>query len=290
VSIRDHNPKERINVKKPTRIVVAAFMSVGLTLAGCDAGESVATMSRTEEGAASGGVDREHSEQRDGADALVSCLKDKGIESEIVMLTVEGHSGEWSGVRPLVGDGAFYIPGVGGTSSEGARNALEALGVDPNTEEPMLYYGGQLITDVLTACITTSGYYVPFASFDPREEEVTKQAMAAESNRWADCARQAGLDRVSDAVVVVDNYETMPRAIIPAATSADLLQAVLKECPPLNPDNDLSEGNFTVEDTPQAPDPAIGFDAPENDPRVIELRRILSQKIDDLYKEAHTNQ
>ena len=116
-----------------------------------------------------------------------------------------------------------------------------------------------------------------------------KRVEADAANDWAACARDNGLVGVEDAQYQIDNYETAPAATVPASTSLELFQAVLAECPPIDPDTDFSLGNFGDGEKGEDPPsnafthPRIEFDPPD-DPNAAKLAQALAERINALYE------
>ncbi|MDR1825343.1 MAG: hypothetical protein LBR27_08480 [Bifidobacteriaceae bacterium] len=199
--------------------------------------------------------------------------------SDVAYLTVEVLMSEGEAT-------VFALPrSTGGGTQEGTDAVGDALLRVWDEDLPFLYYKGQDLTDTLVGCIESSGFSVPTASIDPAEEELEKQAMAEVSNEWATCAREAGLVDVQDAVVAVDNWDTMPEVVVPVSTDIEVLREVLAQCPPINLERNLmatqdvyGEGGDT-----QAMDPRIGFDAPADDPKRQALQQVISDEEERLY-------
>jgi hypothetical protein len=217
------------------------------------------------------------------ADAMAACLEENAIPFEEPVMNVTGYGEtEFRSVLPNSWEEPFAvnIPGVGGAASEG---------VEFDDAEVVLIMGGVDHSDLLAQCIDQSGYFVPGPVFDRAEEGEVKRVEADAANDWAACARDNGLVAVEDAKYQIDNFETAPAATVPASTSLELFQAVLAECPPIDPDTDFSLGNFgdIGEEPPSAvfTHPRIEFDPPD-DPNAAKLAQALAERINALYEEG----
>ncbi|MDR1189293.1 MAG: hypothetical protein LBK95_17895 [Bifidobacteriaceae bacterium] len=245
-------------------------------------------------GAEAAGADAEPAapEQVAAAEAMVACLKDKGVETELIDAGVQSY-GDFESVNykevwltPALDEFYFSIPDSSGMAS--SSELEERLGWSMEDGQPHLYDNGRDQTDVLVACIDSSGYTTPKPQWDPREEEAEKQLMADASNTWAACARENGLPKVTDAKVEVDNFESMPAVLVDGSVTVDELKAALAKCAPFDPERDLAAPNFydEGETAPKWTDPSITFDLPEDDPKFAQLRQALDDHIAAAYEKA----
>jgi hypothetical protein len=224
--------------------------------------------------------------QRASAEDMVRCLKDKGVDSELAAGGPIGYGeAEFRMIWPIIESegSAFNMPGTGGM---GDPEIVEKLGLDG--DKPYLYTAGQDLTAELVACIDETGYFMPEPKFDPREEEADKQLIADASNTWAVCARQNGLPDVKDAKVEADNWATVPSALVSGSVTVDELKAVLVQCPPFDPDRDLAAPQDVDGTGPRLTDPSIGFDLPEGDPKLEQLKTTLQDHTMDELEKARS--
>jgi hypothetical protein len=158
----------------------------------------------------------------------------------------------------------------GGMAGDHSQQALAAA----DAGEPVFVDGGQDYSAQYAECLSSSGYYVPSSHTDPAQEAVDKQAIAAESNRWAQCARDHGYPSVKDATVVVDNWATSPEVVMPGSVTADQLQTLLEFCP-------YASTEYVDGPLPEPGDPAwqaaVVFDLPPGDPKQAELYSVMMQ-------------
>jgi hypothetical protein len=203
-----------------------------------------------------------------------------GVKAKAAPIEITGHRGEYATVA------------IGGAEDPIEWNLPGVMGVyDPvrygdDFDDLLLISNGTDLTAEFSACIESSGFYLPDPVVDPREEEVAKQAVAEASNQWAACARDNGLADMLDATVTVDDWETVPSVEVPASVDLQLFEQVLANCPPLDPSRDLAKGNL-VEDGDKPPvDPEITFGAPPDSRQRADLEQALVDRIDQLYQAA----
>ena len=219
------------------------------------------------------------SSQDQTARDLVDCLAELGVDAEALPGTgIEGYEGTFTDIMIKGPDASWNVPG-----GLGVYDPL-VYGVD--FKELLLVVNGQDLTDQFATCIDSSGFGLPSAKFDPREEETTKQAMAEASNQWAACARENGLPNLRDAAVTIDNWETKPSIEVPDSTSAELFKQVLGKCSAVNPDRDLSAGNLIEGNVEQLFDPQITFGGSPDNPRRVALEEALFEHINQVYEAA----
>ncbi|MDR1189225.1 MAG: lipoprotein [Bifidobacteriaceae bacterium] len=272
-------------MRRSVHHLVLALGAVAL-LAGCsDAGNGVASIAtpgpsdsaQTEVAEDFGELVAEQSEV---TDLFIECLTDNDIEPGEVPVAIGGY-GEtlFRAILPKLGAEPFVtnLPKVGGLASEGAPEIDE--------DEVVLIVGGIDRSDVLIGCIDTTGYFVPEPVFDPGDEAVQKQAEAEAANEWAACARENGIPDVLDAEVIVDGFTTRPGASVPGSTSVETFKDTLNECPPIDPDRDLTVSNT---DPLQATwvDPWIVFTPTDDETNPPKLQAALDEHQVKLWEEA----
>jgi hypothetical protein len=269
---------------------LAAGLLAAASASGCsdDAGDvpsldgASAEASTSQEGTANA------AEQARAADALVACLADQGIEAVKTPLGLVGHGDlEFQAVDVVLKseeDGAYYMPGFGGTNISPDLPPPPGLVFDE--QRPLLYDNGIDMTAQLVECVDSSGYFIPEPRFDPREEEMEKQAMAEAANGWAGCARENGMAGIVDMAVEVDNWDTVPEVQVPQSVSLEAFKDVLAVCPPLDPERDLTAPAMTEADAPRWVDPQIGFDLIAEDALRQQFQQALQDHISGLYESA----
>ncbi|MDR0626075.1 MAG: hypothetical protein LBG11_02245 [Bifidobacteriaceae bacterium] len=285
------------------RAMMGGLLAAGIAFAllGCsDKEEDVASLSEPSVATETASANTEDIEDTDlaklvsdqaaSAAALRDCLAQTGVTIELTEMGVGGYDEvSFQAVWPVfeVKDYVFSIPGAAGGAGEDApENTFDLL----EDDQPHLYYDGIDHSGDLVACIESSGYFMPKPRYDPREEETEKQRIAAASNEWAACARDNGLPGVKDAEVVIDDFDTVPEAMVPGSVTVDELRAVLVKCPPVDPERDLAEPNFHDENDNGEwttwVDPMIGFDLPADDPKREELDAAVLDFVTALREEA----
>jgi hypothetical protein len=262
--------------------VAAALLVLGL--GACSSGDaevpSLGASARTDTAPSSASEEGLAAKQTMAAKALAACLKDEGIESDSMAMGVTGYDEEFQLVMPAPASDKWLVvtPGGGGSSS-GNEDFPET------PEEPTFIDGEKDLTEEYTACLASSGYFIPDPNWDPKEEELDKQKAAETSNRWAACARDNGYPQVKDTAVVVDNYDTYPEVILPGSITAPQLRELLGKCSPLDPARDLKAGR-EPQDGSVPYDPKIGFDLPEGDPKRDALRSEVDEFIVGVFEKA----
>jgi hypothetical protein len=130
---------------------------------------------------------------------------------------------------------------------------------------PTLLVGGVDYTEDYVKCRDSTGYEVTRQQADPRLEAVNKQAMASATNNWIACARENGFPGMADVTTPrVDNWTTLPFALLPTNITESELRALIDQCPAFDLEAQL-EWDRAAEDNPELDPiffPNIGFDAP----------------------------
>ncbi|MDR1442642.1 MAG: hypothetical protein LBJ02_09725 [Bifidobacteriaceae bacterium] len=211
---------------------------------------------------------------------LVACLDGLGVDARTTPMDITGHAGQYANVA------------IGSVEDPIEWNFPGVMGVyDPSKygddfDELLLVANGVDLTAEFSACIESSGFYLPDPDVDPRDEEVAKLAIAEASNQWAACARKNGLPALPDAVVVVDGWETRPSIEIPASVDLQLFEKVLDACPPLDPNRDLSKGNLVEEGEEVPVDPEITFAPRADSGELEEMEGAMASRIRELFESA----
>ncbi|MDR2348465.1 MAG: hypothetical protein LBD90_07625 [Bifidobacteriaceae bacterium] len=227
-----------------------------------------------------------NAEQSATAEALAACLREAGFDAVAFPSFIPvGYEEMFSvvEVKSASKEYAVNIPGSGGGASAGLAPRYSDR---YEADEPFLIEGDTDHTETLLACIDSSGYFMPNARFDPREETVERQAIADSSNLWLACARENGYPELADAIVQADNWTTRTEALLPSDISPDQLNALLEACPPFDPERDLALGPNGYQGDWRPQDPQIGFDLPDGDPRRQALLDTLHARVEQFYREA----
>ncbi|MDR3107688.1 MAG: hypothetical protein LBU05_05765 [Bifidobacteriaceae bacterium] len=226
--------------------------------------------------------------QAASAQAMLKCLQDKAIEGELVAVGVTGWSQEFQSISPIPhsDDAAFGAASGGGQA--GAKTPAEVMKKLDAGDQWVLYDNGQDLSAELVACVESAGYFELEPRFDQREEEVEKHKMVLAANEWIECAREKGWPDMVDVKAQIDNWETVPRAMVPGSATVDELKAVLAKYPPFDPERDLAAPNLITEgeEPPDSTDPLIGFELPEDDPKLAQLNQTLQDHITAAYEAA----
>jgi hypothetical protein len=220
--------------------------------------------------------------QHQSAEKLANCLDAQGIDATTEEIEVTGYQGRFLIVMPQPKSDRFAVRVPG---SMGMASADFPHDIFDDDGKAMLIDGDQDLTSVFEACIASAEYFVPQAKFDAAEEEISKQLIVEASNEWATCARRIGMPGILDARVSVDNWETVPSAVIPAATDQALFREVLEQCPPVNPKREIGGGNLFEESGDEIADPAISVE-PGDDPRAEGLIDLWDQEVVAIYDSA----
>jgi hypothetical protein len=266
-------------------MLTGAIAVTALAVAGCSGpADDVATL---EEDKAFGpssteGLSDLEIKQHKTAEAFATCLEDQGWGVERMLQTPVGYEGMmFKGYLPKPHEKPYgaAISFVGGTVLEG---------VEIDTHKTGLVIQGVDKTEQLQACIDSTGYFVPEPIFDPREEAQEKQEIVDVSNAWAQCARNNGFPNTRDATVAVDNWETVPEAVLPGSITVGQMKALVQVCPPIDPDTDPTKGpNQQAMEGVVLLHPRIEFDLGDGDPKRDDLRAVIDQYSTDLYEAAH---
>jgi hypothetical protein len=223
-------------------------------------------------------------EQAAAAEKLMKCLDSKGIESDgMGRVRPDGYDVDFVEVMPVPKSKEFLVVTGWGWVTESPKYQIEGR----DYSVPQYIDGDTDLTAELLECTESSGYFIPAGeAADPRIEAQDKQLIADASNIWADCARSNGLPEVEDAKVEIDDYATVPGALVPGYVDLALFRAVLEACPPLDPKTDFAAGNM-IEDGDYVPiDPHINFDLPADHPKRQELQAAVDARIEAVFEEA----
>jgi hypothetical protein len=95
-----------------------------------------------------------------------------------------------------------------------------------------LIIGQTDFTEQFRGCLASSGYTQPENYPDPDQEVANKEAYLQATLDWIDCARKNGYPDIKDPLPVkADEYETEPRAVLPADMTEQALRDLLAVCP-----------------------------------------------------------
>ncbi|MDR2566839.1 MAG: hypothetical protein LBC97_12465 [Bifidobacteriaceae bacterium] len=268
-------------------MLLPTLCALTVVLGGCGAhGPDVPTLD-SEARLATGGDDVAlAAQQARTAEALAACLEAEGIQTDSTGRSIpDGFSVEFVLVTPVPQAEERLVVMPSGWVEESPKYQNDT---PRDTSKPVLIDGDRDLSAELGACIESSGYFVPDARADLRDEERAKQAVAEASNDWARCARENGWPDVRDAEVAVDDYATVPFALVPGDITVEQLRVLLGKCSPLDPDTDLTAGNMIEEGKPTPIDPNIEFDLPQDDPQQKVLKDAIMDHIEAMYQEARS--
>jgi hypothetical protein len=281
------------------RVLVALAVAVApLALAGCQAGDDVATLR---------GKSRAELTHLDRTNLMAACLEDAGIRVEVVVFGGDPDQAEISLLadQPFVmhvpGGGTAYGGGEGGSPEQqvAQQEMMDAraaqydpsllAGAEPATGEspaaeppPYLIIGEEDHTEAFAKCVAETGYTAPDFFVSPESELAQKRVAIEGTMPWIACARENGYPQMKDpAAPVADQFVTRPMALLPAETTPDQLLSLLEACPNFDAaahdaaeeelnrhpfkysDPDWTKTEFALaEKFPGYLDPEIGFDVP----------------------------
>ncbi|MDR2565760.1 MAG: hypothetical protein LBC97_06810 [Bifidobacteriaceae bacterium] len=163
---------------------------------------------------------------------------------------------------------------------------ISAGGSPPAVEDvevaPYLIIGARDHTEDLRQCLQSSGYTEPIDYPDPADEIAAKQATLSATLSWIECARANGYPNMEDPEPVqADDWQTEPRAVLPATITEGAMRALVEACPIVDEQAWVAHYQALI-DLGQAPSaeqfreveiqyplnqPNIGFDVPGADGR-----------------------
>jgi hypothetical protein len=183
----------------------------------------------------------ERQEQGRKAEAFYECLLAEGLPVVIFPfstgeadVSVDQFRIERYAVWTWAAGGSAFTNPPDGMRSEADHLAVEAF-LQKADGTDALEIDGTDHTAVFAACRESSDYETPDYNVDPSEELAYKNAVIEASNAWAQCARENGFPGLADTdPAVADQYMTTPMVLLPAGSSLDQVQVLLRACPLAN--------------------------------------------------------
>jgi hypothetical protein len=277
-----------MRILKSIRVIGIVAVTAAALLAGCSGGggEDVASIDKPTAEPEATSDDQTHYDEAQvkSAQALADCLAEEGVKAELLDMGVGGHEDvTYKSVFITLNspDGYFQMPHAGGSAGPDAPSPGE---LNLPEDEYVLYDNGRDMSAEFKACVDKSGFSIPEAQFDPREETTEKELQVAANNHWTACARNNGMPELADGTFTIDNFETFPKVAIPSTTSLQLFKQVLAVCRPLDPARDLTVSNVD-ENALRWTDPLFDFGESNNEAAKA-LQNALDEETNRLYEEA----